>query len=287
MTVSAPRAARLALGALAMLMGVAGCSAPAARESATAPASMPATEPAVAHSPALVTAPELVADIVPPPRPAGPLLVPRLRLALVYDPCTDRDLPAPAVGDATMTILDRTYALSAGYVPDDLVPAAEAGMTGTSGTKLVRAALVQDLAAMSHAWAAVGLQISIESAYRSYAAQQATFDAWVARVGLSEALRRSARPGHSEHQLGTALDLTSPGWSGRVGDWAAETAEGRWMVEHASDFGFVMSYASGTEATTCFGYEPWHWRWIGREAAAAQRNSGLDLREFLLRAADG
>ena len=134
---------------------------------------------------------------------------------------------------------------------------------------------------------AAGLSMIVESAYRSDAAQQATFDSWVARLGVAEALRRSARPGHSEHQLGTAFDLTSPDWGGRFGDWAAESAEGRWMVEHGWEFGFVMSYPAGAEALSCFGYEPWHWRWIGREAAAAHRASAEVLRTFLVRSADG
>jgi D-alanyl-D-alanine carboxypeptidase len=283
----ARRAAGLAPWALASAVVAVGCVGPVAEETRRpAPSSgeaAPATEPGGIGA----ISPELVADIVPPARPPGPMLVARLRLALVDDPCTDRDLLAPAVGDEAMTILDRTYALPPAYAPGDLVPASEAGLTGTSGTKLVRAAMLEDLAAMRDAWAAAGLSIGVESAYRTYAAQQATFDSWVARVGVAEALRRTARPGHSEHQLGTALDLTSPGWAGRVGDWASESAEGAWMVEHGWKHGFVMSYPAGSEAATCFGYEPWHWRWIGRDAAAAHRDSGLPLREFLVRSADG
>jgi D-alanyl-D-alanine carboxypeptidase len=269
------------------MVAAAGCVGPVAPETPGATPSAPAAMPDVEPVMLAATGPELVADIVPPTRPPGPLLVARLRLALVDDPCTDRDLLAPAVGDVAMTILDRTYALPPGYAPADLVLASEAGLTGISGTKLVRAALVDDLAAMHDAWTAAGLTMIVESAYRSYAAQQATFDSWVARVGVAEALRRSARPGHSEHQLGTAFDLTSPGWGGRFGDWATESAEGAWMVEHGWEHGFVMSYPAGSEATTCFGYEPWHWRWIGREAAAAHRASGVTLREFLVRSADG
>jgi len=287
------RPMRLCLVAAAIVLLSASCTASAAPARSTPSAGTPAG-PASQHAPDVAPAdanaargPELVADIAAPRRPPGPTLMASLRLALVDDPCTDRDLTAPAVGDPVLSILDRTYALPAGYVPSDLVPASGAGLTGTSGTKLVRAPLIDDLAAMNEAWAAEGLSVVIESAYRSYAAQQATFDSWVARVGVAEALRRSARPGHSEHQLGTAFDLTSPGWGGRFGDWATESAEGAWMVEHAWKYGFVMSYPSGSEASTCFGYEPWHWRWIGREAAAAHRESGLSLREFLVRSADG
>jgi zinc D-Ala-D-Ala carboxypeptidase len=277
-TTRGPRAVLL-LGAV---LALSACSPSVPQESSPAPTTVPATQAIAAQ-----VAPELVADVAPPARPAGPAIVARLRLDLVADPCVDRDLRAPAIGDETMTVLDRSYALPAGYVPADLVPASEAGLSGASGTKLVRAVMLDDLRAMHEAWVAAGLSMIVESAYRSYAAQQATFDSWVARLGVAEALHRSARPGHSEHQLGTAFDLTSPGWGGRFGDWAAESGEGRWMVEHGWEFGFVMSYPAGAEALSCFGYEPWHWRWIGREAAAAHRASAEVLRTFLVRSADG
>ncbi len=221
---------------------------------------------------------------MPPPQP---VLAVRYQAALVADHCVDRDLAAPAATDPALVILDRTYALPAGGGPQDLVRAAEAGLTATSGEKLVRAILLDDLAAMRAAWEAAGLSIAVESAYRSVASQAATFDSWVARLGYDAGLLRTARPGHSEHHLGTAIDVTSPGWAGRVGDWAAETAEGAWMAEHAWEYGFVMSYPDGGTADTCFGYEPWHYRWVGRDVAAEHRASGLTLRRFLERFATG
>ena len=216
-------------------------------------------------------------------RPPQPVIAATNRPNLVTDHCVDHDLAAPSVTDMAMVVLDRSYALPAGYVPDDLVAASEAGLSGTAGTELVRAVLVADLAEMAAAWHAAGLTVTLESGYRSYAAQAATFDSWVARLGYANALGRAARPGHSEHQLGTALDLTSPGWSGRFGDWAVESPEGSWMAAHGWEYGFVMSYPAGSQDATCFSYEPWHYRWIGREAAAAHRDSGLDLRRFLER----
>ncbi len=219
----------------------------------------------------------------PPTRPPEPPIAARYSAALVADHCVDRDLPAPPVVDPVLAVLDRSYALPAGDIPPDLVLASAAGLEGASGTKLVREIVVDDLAAMRSGWLAAGLMIDLESAYRSYEGQGVTFDTWEARIGYEAALLRSARPGHSEHQLGTAIDVTSPGWSGRFGDWAVESAEGAWMAANAWQYGFVMSYpADGLEAT-CYGYEPWHYRWIGREAAAEHRSSGLPLRRFLER----
>ena len=227
--------------------------------------------------------PELVVHAAPLARPAQPAIAVRYDAALLADHCVDRDVPAPPAADVALTILDRSYAMSADYAPPDLVPASDAGLTGSSGTKLVRSVVVEDLAAMAAAWREAGLSMIVESAYRSYANQAATFDSWVARIGYAGALVRSARPGHSEHQLGTAIDVTSPGWGGRFGDWAVESPEGAWMAANAWRHGFVMSYPAGSQDETCFSYEPWHYRWIGRDAAAAHRKSGLQLRQFLER----
>lgn len=269
----ASRAATLPL--LALLVACAGAATPPARSSAS-PTPAPVTTP-----PAPVA--ERLLPLEVDPRAPQPAMAPRYPAAVVGDPCVDRDVPAPTATDVALTVLDRTYAVAADYVPPDLVPASRAGFTGDSADKLVRAAVIDDLARMREAWEAEGLTIEIESAYRDYASQAATFNSWVARLGYAAGLVRSARPGHSEHQLGTALDLTSEGWSGRLGDWAAESAEGAWLADHAWEHGFVMSYPADSTSGTCFGYEPWHYRWIGRERAAEHRASGLDLREFLER----
>ena len=273
---------------LAVALAAAGCTPSGTVAPSPTPTASPTTESGaagVAGEAAL--APERVVDGGATLRPGRAASEPRFRAALVADHCIDRDLPAPASVDPALTVLDRSYALAPTYAPSDLVPASSAGLDGESGTKLVREVVVADLSAMHAAWESAGLVITVTSGYRSYAAQAATFDAWVARLGFDAALVRSARPGHSEHQLGTAIDVSSPGWDGRFGDWAAETPEGRWMAEHAWEYGFVMSYPAGSQAVTCFSYEPWHYRWIGRDAAAAHRASGVTLREYLASASGG
>ena len=271
------------LGALALTLLIAACGAAVPPAVATPSSSTPALPATPSPAPMPDTGPERIVGMRSQDGPPHPAMEAAFRPNLVADHCVDRDLPAPRATDIHLTVLDRTYSLPASYVPDDLVAASEAGLTGTSAPRLVRAVMLDDLTAMADAWAAAGLSVTIESAYRSYASQAATFNSWVARIGYADALVRSARPGHSEHQLGTALDLTSPGWSGRIGDWAGESAEGAWMAEHAWEYGFVMSYPADGQDRTCFGYEPWHYRWVGRDDAAAVRESGEDLRRHLER----
>ena len=179
---------------------------------------------------------------------------------------------------ATM-LLDPGHRLSADAAPNDLVPVSEAGF---AGAHLVRAVVIDDLRALRRAASESGAELAVQSAYRSFAYQRQVFDGWVATLGVERARRVSARPGHSEHQLGTAIDLRSASgpapWD--VPDWAA-TPEGAWVVANAHRFGFVLSYPAGSEAVTCYDYEPWHFRWLGREIAAAVHASGLTLREWL------
>lgn len=201
--------------------------------------------------------------------------------------CSVADEPAPAASYARFdaTVLDTRFALPADYVPADLVRASVAvGPAAADERHLVRAVVVDDLRALFVAAAEAGHALAIQSAYRSYAYQESTFAYWVERDGYDLALRTSARPGHSEHQLGTALDLRSldgpPAWD--LDDWAA-TPAGAWVAENAWRFGFVMSYPSGQEALSCYAYEPWHYRYLGRERAAEVHASGMPARLLLWR----
>lgn len=199
--------------------------------------------------------------------------------------CTYDDLPAPRAGydEWDRTVLDTVFALPPDYEPPDLVPAAPAfaGRPGGADFK-VRALLLDDLTALLAAAAEDGVALAIQSAYRSYGYQEDTFQYWVDLNGRQAALATSARPGHSEHQLGTALDFRSldgpPAWE--LSDWAS-TEEGAWMAENAWRFGFVMSYPRGSRELTCYSYEPWHYRYLGRAVAAEVRRTGLTPRELL------
>jgi D-alanyl-D-alanine carboxypeptidase len=179
------------------------------------------------------------------------------------------------------TVLDTTYRLTSSYAPTDLRSTANAGLN--SGFR-VRALVVADLAAMARAARATGARFAVQSAYRSYATQRATFAYWTRVSGYRAALDSSARPGHSEHQLGTTLDLKSYGgsapWNYR--DWGT-TRAGAWLRNNAWKYGFVLSYPKGKTSVTCYAYEPWHFRYVGRVTAARVHASFLTLRQYLWR----
>jgi D-alanyl-D-alanine carboxypeptidase len=180
--------------------------------------------------------------------------------------------------DWSITLVDTILRLPRTYVPPDLVSVSQAGIAGHGK---VRAIVIDDLTAMAEAAAAAGNAIAVESAYRSYDDQVATFNHWVATSGYAAALTFSARPGHSEHQLGLAIDFRSdPGGSPFTGSWG-QTPAGKWMRLHAWEFGFIRSYPPNDKAVTCYASEAWHYRYVGRDLAAAIHASGLTTRQYL------
>ncbi len=194
---------------------------------------------------------------------------------------SDSTTELTSYGAWSSTLVDWQLRVPSGYAPPDLVPVSRAGI---SGAGLIRSLVIPDLAAMTRAARAAGAPLAIESAYRSYATQVYTFASWVNALGYDEALIGSARPGHSEHQLGVAIDFKTPGgrapWTTGGYDWALSAA-GAWMKTNAWRYGFIMSYPRNKSSQVCYGYEPWHYRYFGRAQAAAIHASGKTTRVWL------
>ena len=194
--------------------------------------------------------------------------------------CSYGDVPAAseASPDWQRTVLDSTYRLRADYRPADLVDSNAAGLnTGF----LIRSLIVDDLSAMATAARNAKAPLVLLSGYRSYASQVATYKAFVAREGIDGGLASAARPGHSEHQLGTVLDFGSAGPLGTSStDWGQSLA-GAWLKANAWQFGFVLSYPEEMTGLSCYKYEPWHYRYVGRAMAAEIHALAITLREYL------
>ncbi|MBR6985865.1 MAG: D-alanyl-D-alanine carboxypeptidase family protein [Ruminococcus sp.] len=156
-----------------------------------------------------------------------------------------------------MLIVNKTYALPQNFAP---------GMNSTASNQFSK---------LSAAAAEDGLNIYFTSGYRSYIAQQELYNNYVAQDGQAAAERYSARPGHSEHQSGLAIDVNNPD------DSFAGTPEAKWLEEHAHEYGFIIRYPEGKESITGYKYEPWHIRFVGIQTAAKIHNSGKCLEEYL------
>ena len=267
--------AAVVLAAVRPDLGVPGAPRPTALSSPTATAE-PTVTPRPTLTPAPTPTPSATPSVTPAPTPA-PTPTPQPTPAPTVAPapstgelpaCSYDDMLTPhhRYGDWAISLLDTIYHLPAEYAPGDLVDSSTAGV---NGGYLVRSVVVADLTAMAIDARAAGAPIALVSGYRSHAQQQATFDYWVSTGGYKQALRTSARAGHSEHQLGTAIDVTSEGGAApwEHADWAT-TPAGSWMAANAWRYGFVMSYPRGAYDMSCYDYEPWHYRYVGRDLAA-------------------
>lgn len=145
---------------------------------------------------------------------------------------------------------------------------------------LVRPDAAPDVAALLDAADADGVRLTLRSAYRGYPKQASVYQGWVAQLGAARADAVSARPGHSEHQTGIAVDVgstTRPECD--FEDCFADTVEGRWVADHAAEFGLVVRYTAENSTVTGYGPEPWHLRWVGRELAGHMRDTGVTTLE--------
>ncbi len=154
-------------------------------------------------------------------------------------------------------VVNKTYSLPSTYNP---------GLNGEA---------MAAFESMKEAAATEGINLFIVSGFRSYSHQATLYKNYVARSGQAEADRFSARPGHSEHQTGLALDLNSASSS------FAGTKEAIWLANNSFRFGFIVRYPEGKESITGYMYEPWHMRYLGVDKATMVFKSGLCLEEYL------
>ena len=120
------------------------------------------------------------------------------------------------------------------------------------------------------------------SAYRSFDYQTKLYDRYVTNDGQTAADRYSARPGYSEHQTGLAFDIGEQHFEQHFArESFGETEAGKWVAANAHKYGFIMRYPNGSEKITGYMYEPWHFRYIGKELALQVYEANVTLEEFL------
>ncbi|MEP7103724.1 MAG: M15 family metallopeptidase [Candidatus Dojkabacteria bacterium] len=186
-------------------------------------------------------------------------------------------------GDNFLVQVNKGHKLVSDYEPTDLVKLFDdKNLLVQTQDLMLRKEAAEGLSLMiQRLMAETGKPLTIASAYRSYNNQFQQYASWVRQLGQEEADKVSARPGFSEHQLGTAIDFMS-GDSGY--DFVNEfdtTIAGQWLINNSYKYGFVQSYPDGKDAITGYSHEAWHYRYIGIEAAKKWKDSGLTLKEFL------
>lgn len=148
--------------------------------------------------------------------------------------------------------------------------------------------ILPDLFAMLQAAKDDGIILNISSPYRTDDRQMSNFNRRIEKYmnqGYSymEAYKTASRtitiPGASEHEVGLALDITSNAYS-RLDEAFGGTEAGKWLKEHSCEYGFILRYPEGKEYITSIEYEPWHFRYVGKDAAVIMTQENICLEEF-------
>jgi zinc D-Ala-D-Ala carboxypeptidase len=232
---------------------------PAPEQSPTEPAPAPSVSPTPSGGPSATATPTPVPTPPPPP--------PFDRAA--------RSIDDPAslwvVANKLRPLNPREFApgdLRAAAIPFVFEPLLR-DEAATAAERLVAAATAE------------GIALTAQSSYRSYASQQRVYAGWVARLGQEAADLTSARPGHSEHQTGLAIDFSAVPANCTLDQCFASTPQGQWLAANAWRFGFHLRYPEGATPITGYEFEPWHYRYVGPELATELHETGIrTLEEF-------
>lgn len=189
----------------------------------------------------------------------------------------DRDyytITEPADTSAeNLVLVNKYYYLEPDYVVDIVTMDAAYGQLGVT----MERETYEHFQAMAEAALADGVQLYVTSGYRDYADQEEVFTSYLTEGGEDYALVYAAKPGYSEHQTGRALDIFTPGMTLKS---FAGTKGANWLANEAYKYGFILRYPEDKVNLTGYEFEPWHYRYVGEEAAREIFEENLTLEEY-------
>ncbi|MGG0208589.1 M15 family metallopeptidase [Bacillus mycoides] len=178
-------------------------------------------------------------------------------------------------------VVNKEYDLPANYKPEDLVvpnvPFAFKGILEKSHLRKEAAEALETLFSLANQ---EGIQLNAVSGFRSYNYQKRLYENNAKRKGQEHTDRFSAKPGHSEHQTGLTMDVSSTSANNELELSFAKTKEGKWLKENAHRAGFIIRYPKEKENVTGYAYEPWHIRYVGGVAEKIYKEN-LTLEEYM------
>ncbi len=182
---------------------------------------------------------------------------------------------------SVQAVVNKEYGLPEDYKPEDLVvPNVPFSFSGTLEKSYLRKEAAEALERLFDLAKKEGIQLNAVSGFRSYDYQKNLYANNVKRKGQEHTDRFSAKPGHSEHQTGLTMDVSSKSANNELELTFANTKEGKWLKENAHRAGFIIRYPKGKESITGYAYEPWHIRYVGDIAESIYKKK-LTLEEYM------
>ena len=176
------------------------------------------------------------------------------------------------LNDGNLVLVNKFYRLKEDYAPSDLVTLS--GQYNRGVNNKLRKEAAEAFMQMVDAASLENIILYNSSAYRSYDYQDNLYNRYIQKDGKDKADKYSARPGHSEHQTGLSLDIND------IGDEFEGTDEATWLKKKAYKYGFVLRFPKGKEDITGYKYEPWHYRYVGLDAAKIIYEDDITLEEY-------
>jgi len=176
-----------------------------------------------------------------------------------------------------LILVNKKYGLDGNYIPKGLsIPNIPFSDSSDDDEKHVAGIIVKPLEELINTAKEEGIILLGNSGYRSYKSQKDTYNNQVKSQGKGFADAYVAKPGFSEHQTGLSIDITN-----EDGYFVQGTREADWLAENCYRFGFIIRYPEGKKSITNIEYEPWHIRYVGKEAAKYIYDNKITLEEYL------
>lgn len=181
-----------------------------------------------------------------------------------------------------LILVNRENNLDSDYIPEDLrqldIPFSFEGYNEQKEMKEEAATALETMIKESQY---AGISLVGVSGFRSFDAQANIYNNSAKMQGKEHADKYSAKPGMSEHQTGLAIDLSTASIKNELLEKFDKTKEGIWLRDNCYKYGFIIRYPKGKEDITGYAYEPWHIRYVGKEAAQDMHDETLTLEEYL------
>lgn len=171
-------------------------------------------------------------------------------------------------------LVNKNNILNKNYIPNDLE---QINTKYALDKKFLRKEAKINFEKMSSDASKLGYKITAVSAYRDYYYQKNLFEKYIKEKGIKYALDCCAKPGHSEHQTGLAVDIMT---STKDYHTIEQSNEFFWLKNNAHLYGFILRYPKNKTYITKFKYEPWHFRYVGKNVATKIYENNITLEEY-------
>ena len=198
---------------------------------------------------------------------------------VVDNPVTNNVETVRYVNYENVMLVNRQNEVDKTYIPSDLVELEVKFLNNNTHNNLLKMEVATQVEQMFEDAKKDGIHLLAVSGYRSYEYQKKLYENKVKKAGKKEADKYVAMPGTSEHQTGLAIDILSTEYK-KLNKGFENTSAYRWLCENIDEYGFIIRYQEGKESITGYGFEPWHFRYVGKDLAKELKEKDITLEEY-------